>query len=92
MFGVINDDDKEARELLRTRFSVCAAVGPRSERAALAAARSLFGGDLWATIKFMNRPGIGLGGAKPIEMAELSEDDLQVVLNWIGAIEAGVYV
>lgn len=92
MFGKIGDDDAEANKLLRTKFSVCAAVGERSERAALAAARMLFGGDLWETIKFMNRPGFGLGGEKPIEKAELSEDDLEVVLNWIGAIEAGVYV
>lgn len=92
MQGTIGDDDTEARKLLRAAHRVCAATGERSEKAALAAARMLFRDDLWETIKFMNRPGIGINGATPIELAESSEEGLEIVLNWIGAVEAGVYV
>lgn len=49
-------------------------------------------GDLWATIKFMNRPAPSLGRSTPMELAEESEEGLAAVLNLIGAIEAGVYV
>jgi len=91
VFGRVGEDDEEAKKLLRSTFSISAAVGERSEQAALAAARMLFGGDVWATIKFMNGSARALDGAKPVEKAELSDEDLQVVMDMIGGIEAGVY-
>lgn len=92
MLGMIGNDDEEAKKLLRQSYAVRAAIGDRSEIAALAAARMLFGGDLWETIKFMNRPAPSLGRSTPMELAEESEEGLAAVLNLIGAIEAGVYV
>ncbi|MFN3724769.1 MAG: MbcA/ParS/Xre antitoxin family protein [Allosphingosinicella sp.] len=84
--------DEDATALLRKRYQVAAAAGPRSTKVALEAAIRLFGGDLRMTITFMNRPTPILNGDTPLERAERSEQDMELVLGWIGQIEAGVYV
>lgn len=82
----------EAIPLLLREVRLVAAVGSRSARAALATATRLCAGDLLATIWFMNRPHPWLSGQTPIVRAERSEEDLEFVIDMIGAIEAGVYI
>ena len=84
--------EDEAVALLVQGIRLVAAVGPRSAKAALEVAQRLYGGDLVQTIYFMNRSHPWLGEQTPIERAERSDEDLEVVLNMCGQIEAGVYI
>lgn len=85
-------DTDEAIAVLTKSFGVTAAIGPRSTKIALEVATRLFAGDLWATIQFMNRRTPILNGDTPMQKAERSEADCEIVLNWIGQIAAGVYI
>lgn len=62
----------------------------RSATAALRACHLLMAGDLVATIIWMNRrvPWID---RTPLELAEQGDDDLQMLLDHIGRVEAGVF-
>ncbi|MBM0169531.1 MbcA/ParS/Xre antitoxin family protein [Altererythrobacter sp. C41] len=84
--------EDEAVNLLAEGFHLAAAVGSRSTKAALEAAARLYAGDLLDTAYFMNRPHQCLEGQSPIERAEESDEGLELVLNMIGSIEAGVYI
>jgi hypothetical protein len=67
----------EAVAVLTEGFCLAAAAGDRSSKAALETATRLYGGDVVATAKFMNRQHPWLGGQTPIARAKESEKGLE---------------
>lgn len=82
----------EAAALLKEGVHLVGAVGPRSTRVALEATERLFDGDFMGTIRFMNHRHPWLGGQTVMERAEQSDEDVEFLLDMIGAIEAGVCI
>lgn len=84
--------EEEAIAVLMEGVHLRAATGARSAQAALEVAKLFYGGDVKATAWFMTRPRGWLGGQTPIERAEESEEGLELVIDRIRAIDAGVYI
>ena len=84
--------EAEVAAVLLKGIPLPVATGARSTKVAIEVAQRLCAGDLSATAFFMNRRHPWLGGQRPIERAEESDDDLAFVLEMIGAIEAGVFI
>lgn len=82
----------DAAVLLRKGVHLLGSTGERSNRAALEAASRIYAGDLLGTIFFMNKVHPWLDGQTPLERAEQSDENLEFVIDMIGAIEAGVYI
>lgn len=85
-------EEAEAVSLLKEGVRLVGAVGPRSAKVALEATKRLFDGDFMATIDFMNYQHPWLAGQTVMERAEQSDEDVDFVLDMIGAIEWGVYI
>ena len=83
---------QEANNLLREGVHQVGATGERSSRAAVQAATRIYAGDLLSAIFFMNKIHLWLDGQTPLEPPEQSEEGLELVIDMIGAIEAGVYI
>ena len=83
--------EEEAVSLLKEGAHLVGAIGPRSAKVALEAAKLLFNGDLLSTMNFMNYQHPWLGGLTVMERAEQSDEDVDFVIDMIGAIQAGVY-
>lgn len=84
--------EDQAIDLLNKGVHLVGAVGPRSAKVALEASKKLFNGDLRATIEFMNNRHPWVGGVTVMERAEQSDEDVDFLIDMIGAIEAGVYI
>lgn len=84
--------EMEATALLKAGVHLVGAVGLRSTRVARAATERLFDGDFMGTIHFMNHRHPWLAGQTVMERAEQSDEDVDFLLDMIGAIEAGVYI
>ena len=84
--------NSDAAKLLREGVHLVGATGERSSRAALEVATRIYAGDLLSTIFFMNKIHPWLDGQTPIERAEQSDEGLELVIDMIGAIEAGVHI
>jgi antitoxin (DNA-binding transcriptional repressor) of toxin-antitoxin stability system len=82
--------DRDLFDGLNEPLTLRAFTGPRSATAALEACRVLMSGDAAATIKWMNQRIFG-SDVTPLELAEQSDEGLQMVLDHIGRIDAGVY-
>jgi hypothetical protein len=82
----------EVIALLKEGVHLVGAVGSRSARIAIEATERLFDGDFMGTIRFMNHRHPWLAGQTVMERAEQSDEDVQFLLDMIGAIEAGVYI
>ena len=82
----------EARMMLHNGVHVIGGIGARSTQAAIEAATRLYAGDLISTLLFMNKSHPWLDGQTPLERAEQSDEGLELVIDMIGAIEAGVYI
>ena len=82
----------EATELFREGVHLVGANGERSRRAAFEEATRVCAGDLLSNIFFMNKIHPWLDGHTPLDCAEQSEEGLALVLDMIGAIEAGVNI
>ena len=81
----------EAIALLSRPIAIAAATGARSAKAALHAAKVLFGGDVEATGRWMNARSLYLH-MTPLECAEQSEEGLQTVIEMVDRIGHGVFL
>lgn len=82
--------DEDLLSRLNEPLTLRAFTGARSAIAALEACRVLMSGDVAATIKWMNNRRFG-SEFTPLELAEQDDEGLQMVLDEIGRIDAGVF-